>query len=506
MRNDNFYLTLSARFEHVPDKICLEGPGFPSLSYGELQKQVNALAQSLSALNLEKGDRVLVQVYKSPAAVILYLACLHQGLIFVPVNPAYTDQEMDYFLGNASPTLLVTEPDRLEKQTLLARQYGVTHCLTLDASGLGSLYDLNGHDDSQLAKPTHCASDDIAVLIYTSGTTGKPKGAMLSHRNLMTNALTLSSFWGWQSEDVLIHALPVFHVHGLFIALHLPLINGSSMKFLKSFSAKAVLDLLPCSTVLMGVPTFYTRLLEEPELDTSHCSNMRLFISGSAPLLPETFEAFEKRTGHRILERYGMSEAGMLVSNPLNGERVPGTVGFPLPDVSTRICSDDGNQVAQGEIGTLEVKGPNIFRGYWKQPDKTMASFHEDFFITGDLACADDKGRISIVGRSRDMVITGGLNVYPREVEEALNSLEGVEESAVFGVPHPDLGEGLVAMIVISKGTEANSKNLLSSVKMMLSGYKIPKKLIFSKKLPRNTMGKVQKAELRRQYADLFTS
>lgn len=349
-------------------------------------------------------------------------------------------------------------------------------------------------------------ADDTAVILYTSGTTGKPKGAMLSHGNLDSNARSLFEIWGWQKDDVLIHALPIFHIHGLFVALHLSLLGGTSMLFLSRFDAEQLIQLLPQATVLMGVPTFYTRLLKQEALNPELCKNMRLFVSGSAPLLEETFSAFAERSGHRILERYGMSETGMLMSNPLDGERIPGTVGFALPKVSYRVCDDEGNEVSPGSIGTLHVKGPNVFKGYWRNPEKTRQEFNEGYFITGDMVKEGSDGRISIVGRNKDLIISGGYNVYPKEVELVMDEFADVSESAVIGVNHPDFGEAVVAVIVpANPDQQVDEQNMISALKDQLASYKVPKKILIKNELPRNTMGKVQKNLLRDEYGKLFS-
>lgn len=500
--NENFSLLLLQGIKAAGDKPCLLSPGQQPLTYGDLQKQIAACSLALQHAGLSQGDRVLVIAPKSHTFIVLYLACLASGFIFVPVNPACTDSEAAYFVTDAAPVLVVTGPERAET---MAGVTGNSLLLTMGAQGEGSLAGLCKQQSAAEPAVVLARQDDIAVIIYTSGTTGRPKGAMLSHGNLSCNAKDLSAIWQWSVNDVLIHALPVFHVHGLFVALHLPLMHGSTMHFLPGFDAHAILGLLAESTVLMGVPTFYTRLLTLDALTPTACAGMRLFISGSAPLLPATFQAFRKRSGHAILERYGMSETGILASNPLTGERQASTVGYALPGVSTRICDDQGHELPVGAIGTLEVRGANVFRGYWRNPDKTASSFHAEWFITGDLVQQSADGRLSIVGRGRDMVISGGLNVYPREVEAVLDALPEVSESAVIGVPHPDLGEAVVAVLALRPGFDPQHKKTLSSAKARLSSYKIPKKLIFVEFLPKNTMGKVQKSVLRDRYQQIFS-
>ena len=434
---------------------------------------------------------------------MLYLACLRSGAIYVPLNSAYTNEELDYFIQDTEPALFVCDPAQSEMLTPLFARHNIPTILELAENDSGSLSDrLLGQPTVHQAVPVD--ADDIAVIIYTSGTTGKPKGAMLSHGNLSSNALSLYELWDWQSDDVLIHALPIFHVHGLFVALHLALLGGSSMLFLTRFNVEQILDLIPQASVLMGVPTFYTRLLQQDALTPELCKNMRLFISGSAPLLEETFNEFAARSGHRILERYGMSETGMLMSNPLHGDRVPGSVGFALPDVSYRVCDDEGNELDAGSIGTLQVKGPNVFNGYWRNPEKTRQEFASGYFITGDLVKIDEQGRASIVGRNKDLIISGGYNVYPKEIELVLDEQELVQESAVIGVPHPDFGEAVVAVLVPTSGEKPDPQALINSLKSQLASYKVPKKIVVIKELPRNTMGKVQKNLLRDEFSRLF--
>jgi len=382
----------------------------------------------------------------------------------------------------------------------------VRSLLTLGADGTGTLIEqaASTGPDKGIAERN---PDDVAAILYTSGTTGKPKGAMISHGNLASNAITIHDYWGWVPGDVLLHALPVFHVHGLFVALHCALLNGSKTIFLDKFDIERVLAELPCSTVMMGVPTFYTRLLEESRFGRAQCANMRLFLAGSAPLLNETFDAFERRTGHTILERYGMTEAGMITSNPYDGERLAGTVGYPLPGVEARIADDDGNPVPEGEPGVLEIHGPNLFKGYWGLPEKTAEEFRADgYFITGDIATMSGDGRITIVGRAKDLVITGGYNVYPKEIETEIDAIAGVKESAVIGVPHPDFGEGVTAIVVLDNSAPVTADTIRDFLAGKVARFKQPKSVIFVAELPRNTMGKVQKQILRSDYADLYTN
>ncbi len=503
MDNANLYALFRSRFPG-DDTTFLEAEDGRRLPYAAVDDESGKLVSLLKALGVRKGDRVIVQVDKSPTAVLLYLACLRCGAIYIPLNTAYTAAEVRYFMEDAEPHLLVCRPGSYEEHQRTAEEIGVPHVLTLGADDDGTLTERSldmAHDPSVEL----CTDDDLAAILYTSGTTGRSKGAMLSHANLASNALTLHRYWGWVPGDVLLHALPIYHVHGLFVALHCAMLNGSPVLFLPKFDVNAVLGRLPRSTVFMGVPTFYTRLLEEPGLDREVCRNMRLFIAGSAPLLADTFGAFEERTGHRILERYGMTESGMITSNPYDGERVPGTVGFALPGVEARVADDDGNEVSRGEAGVLEISGPNVFGGYWRMPDKTAAEFRDDgFFITGDVAVMDDAGRVSIVGRAKDLIISGGFNVYPKEIEGHIDDIAGVKESAVIGVPHPDFGEGVAAVVVADGTADVTEAGVLASLEGKLAKFKQPKKVFFADDLPRNTMGKVQKNALRDRYADIF--
>ncbi|MCR8921459.1 malonyl-CoA synthase [Dasania sp. GY-MA-18] len=496
--------TLFQRGFPADQQAFIHSPDGTVLSYGDVRSLSGQLAQYFTSLGLQPGDRIAVQVAKSPMALMLYLAALRAGLIYLPLNTAYTDAEMAYFMADAQPSLLVCEPQRQAAlQNLLAKLDGEAA-----AAPLVRVLDEHGQADwlAQLSKyaaefeDVSRESDDIAAILYTSGTTGQPKGAMLSHGNLAANAYTLTSLWGFTGDDVLLHALPIFHVHGLFVACHCVLAAGASMQFLPSFELPAVMAALPQATVMMGVPTFYTRLLAAPQFSAQHCANMRLFISGSAPLLASTHQQFATLTGHKILERYGMTETGMLVSNPLQGERRAGTVGQPLPQVLVRIVNEQNQPLALGEIGSIQVQGPNVFKGYWRKPEKTAQDFTADgFFITGDQGSITDDGYISIVGRAKDMVISGGYNVYPKEVELVLDAIAGVKESAVIGLPHSDLGEAVTAIVVAE--TELSEAALIAQAKQKLAAYKVPKQIFFVAALPRNTMAKVQKNQLRAQYA-----
>ena len=499
---ENFYALLAARFGPHGDTVALETPAGERYSYAELDRETARYAQLFAALGLKRGDRLALQVEKSPQALFAYLGGLRAGLICLPLNTGYRDLEIDYFLDNAEPGLLVCAPERLEAATRLAAARGVGQVLTLDAHGRGSLYEQAQARRAEF--PTlDMRGDEVAVILYTSGTTGRPKGAMITHRNLAANGLALHQAWGWRPGDVLLHALPIFHIHGLFVACHTALLNASTMLFLPKFEAGEVVRALPQATVFMGVPTYYTRLLAEPGLNRETCRNMRLFTCGSAPLLPQTFYEFEQRTGHAILERYGMTETGMNTSNPLAGPRRPGTVGPALPGVALRIVDDKDRDVAGGEVGQLLVKGDNVFKGYWRLPEKTAEEFtHDGYFRTGDLARMDADGYVSIVGRAKDLIISGGLNIYPKEIETYLDKLDGVLESAVIGVPHADFGEAVVAVLVPRPGAPAPTEaGVIATLKSQIAGFKIPKRVFVIAELPRNTMGKVQKNLLRDRYA-----
>ncbi len=504
MSNENLYTLIRSRFPADPATVFLETDAGRTLSYGETDAETARLAGMLKGLGVAKGDRVIVQVHKSVEAVVLYLACLRAGAIYIPLNTAYTPAEVGYFLSDAEPHLFVCAPDAHRALMPEIEKAKVPHTLTLGADGTGSLAEAarDAVPDDAVAD---CAAGDVAAILYTSGTTGRSKGAMLTHANLASNALSLHRIWGWVPGDVLVHALPIFHVHGLFVALHCALLNGSTVYFLDRFDAARVLALLPRSTVMMGVPTFYTRLLEEPGLNREACAGMRLFVAGSAPLLAETFTRFEQVTGHRILERYGMTEAGMITSNPYDGARVAGTVGFPLPDVLARVADEDGSPLAHGQPGVLEIKGPNVFAGYWRMPEKTAEEFRPDgYFVTGDVAMIDSDGRISIVGRAKDLIISGGYNVYPKEVETEIDAIPGVGESAVIGVPHPDFGEAVAAVVTRSGEAEVDEETVTAMLADKLARFKQPKRVFFVAALPRNSMGKVQKNVLRDEYKKTF--
>ena len=496
--NANLYEQFRARFPADRSRPFVETASGARWSYAELEDETGRIAACLRSLGLRRGDRVAAQVEKSPRALFLYLACLREGLIYLPLNPAYPEAELDFFLRDAEPALLVCRPTSQSGLEPLARRHRVATLLNLDDAGEGSLADA-ADSLSPIEDTAACDAADPAALLYTSGTTGRPKGAVLSHRNLASNAEVLQRAWGFAPDDVLLHALPLFHTHGLFVACHCVLAAGAAMVLLPRFDVDEVLRLLPRATVFMGVPTFYVRLLQHPRLDEAATRTVRLFVSGSAPLLPQTFEAFHERTGHRILERYGMTECGMVTSNPLEGARKVGTVGPPLAGVALRVVDGKGKALPPGSTGAVEFRGPNVFSGYWKMPERRAEDFSADgFFRSGDLGVMDSDGYLTLVGREKDLIISGGLNVYPKEVETLLDRLEGVSESAVIGVPDDDLGERVTAMVVPSASAgELHPPEIIADLKTMLAGYKVPKELHIVDELPRNAMGKVQKNLLR---------
>jgi len=499
----NLYELFQASLRANPDAIVLES-GERTWTGRELDAWVARHASALSSLGLAPGDRIAVQIEKSPENIALYLAALRIGAIYVPLNTAYVAREIEYFFGDAAPRACIVAPERMETLAPIARACGVEHCLSLGARGDGTLPQLvaaHGSGADVIAR----SANDLAVICYTSGTTGRSKGAMISHGNLASNALTLVQEWGFRSDDVLLHALPLYHIHGLFVALHCALLAGARILLHPKFDVSGVLKDLPRATVMMGVPTFYTRLLADARLDRDTVRNVRLFVSGSAPLLADTFESFAERTGHRILERYGMTETGMIASNPLQGERRAGTVGRPLPGVDVRITADDGATLPAGTIGNVEVKGPNVFQGYWRMPEKTAAEFRADgYFITGDLGLLEADGYLRLVGRAKDLIISGGLNVYPKEIEAAIDALPGVEESAVFAIPHPDFGEAVAAAVTLRPGASVSADSIVAALRTQLAGFKTPKQVYIVDELPRNAMGKVQKVVLRDRYKDAF--
>ena len=508
----NLFAALRAAFPADLDAVAIETDNDLFYTWRDLDQGTAKLANLLASLNLPAGSRIAVQVEKSVEAAMLYLATVRAGYVFLPLNTAYQSGEMAYFIGNAEPAVVVCSPQNFGWVSKIAFQAGTGHVFTLGDDRTGSLLDRAAHcSDAHTGVPMQ--ADDLAAILYTSGTTGRSKGAMLTHGNLLSNARVLQDYWGWKPGDVLIHALPIFHVHGLFVALHGALLNGSKMLWFGKFDPQRIIQKLPHATVFMGVPTLYVRLLAEPGLTKDAVRTMRLFIAGSAPLLIETFNAWRERTGHTILERYGMSETIMLTSNPYGSdarypnqcERRGGTVGFPLPGVSLRVHGDDGRELPTGEIGGIQVKGPNVFKGYWRMPEKTAEEFTADgYFKTGDVGRVDERGYVTIVGRSKDLIISGGYNVYPAEIEGYINDMPGVAESALVGVPHPDFGEVGVAVVVAKPGAALQADAITASLKAKLANFKIPKRCFVVPELPRNTMGKVQKNVLRDQYAQLF--
>jgi len=498
----NLYSILDESFAAAGSRVAFRQPGGePLVTYAGLRDEVARYANALAALGVGPGDRVTVQVEKSLANVFLYLAVLKAGAVYQPLNTAYTAVETEYFIADAHPRVIVGDPSRQQELREMADRQKVLAVVNLDHQGRGSLEEMARRMEIRHETVAR-ANDDLAGLLYTSGTTGRSKGAMITHGNLSSNARTLNRLWRFVPQDVLLHALPVFHVHGLFVALNTAFLSACEIVWFAKFDAARLAGCLPAATVMMGVPTFYTRLLASPALTREACRTMRLFVSGSAPLLAETHRDFAARTGHQILERYGMTETGMITSNPYEGARLPGTVGFALPDVSVRIAG----AAAEGEPGVIEVKGPNVFKGYWNMPEKTREEFRPDgYFITGDVATMDGEGRVTISGRAKDLIISGGFNVYPKEIETELDALPGVAESAVVGVPHPDFGEGVIAVLAAS-GTIAGEAQIIAGLAARLAKFKVPKRIFVVEELPRNAMGKVQKAELRKRYETVFTS
>jgi malonyl-CoA/methylmalonyl-CoA synthetase len=496
--SENLYAHIERASPPNFDSIVLEEDAGRRFSWRQLHAASARYAKMLHEQGAVPGDRIVTQVDKSPDSLFLYLGCLRAGLTYVPLNTAYQRGELSYFLSDAEPAVVVCR--RQSHADMLAIGVPPEKVFTLDADGAGSLAQAAANLPADF--PTvPVAADDLAAIIYTSGTTGRSKGAMLTHGNLVSNARVLVGCWGFTANDVLLHALPIFHVHGLFVANHCALLAGARMLWHAKFDARAVLRDLPRATVLMGVPTFYTRLLAEPAFTRAACSQMRVFISGSAPLLKETFEQFEARQGVRILERYGMSEAGMIASNPLHGERKGGSVGLPLPGVSVRIADERDQVLPQGAVGSIQIRGENVFRGYWRMPEKTREEFtHDDWFRTGDIGKFDAQGYLSIVGRAKDLIITGGYNVYPKEIELVIDSIAGVLESAVIGVPDPDFGEAVTAVAVPRPGANLSEQEIIQCVKAQVANYKVPKRVILVGELPRNAMGKVQKNLLRQRY------
>ena len=498
-------LLFNTLFEHKPENaVFIELADGRRWSYGDFLAETARVANALVSRGIQPGDRVAAQVDKSVSAIALYLGTIRAGGVFLPLNTAYTATEVEYFINDAEPALLVCRPDTEAVLRPIIENKGVG-LETLNANGGGSWSErvnASASEFSSVARDEH----DLAAILYTSGTTGRAKGAMITHLNLVSNALALSDIWHFTSDDVLLHALPIFHTHGLFVAINTTLVAGGSLLFLPRFDVDEVVSVMPRSSVMMGVPTFYTRLLNNSKFNAEQAQGMRLFVSGSAPLLAETHQEFYERTGKSILERYGMTETNMNTSNPYEGERRAGTVGFALPDVDIRITDpESGAELSDGKIGILEVKGPNVFKGYWRMPEKTAEEIREDgYFITGDLARIDDQGYVVIVGRDKDLIISGGFNVYPKEVELEIDALPGIVESAVIGLPHDDFGEAVTAVVVAEQGAPLSEKNIVTEISNRLAGYKQPKRIIFIDQLPRNSMGKVQKNLLRDEYTKTY--
>jgi malonyl-CoA/methylmalonyl-CoA synthetase len=487
-----------------PKRLAIETQDGAHISYGDLIARAGQMANVLVSRGVRPGDRVAVQVEKSVANIVLYLGTVRAGAVYLPLNTAYTLNELDYFIGDAEPSLVVCDPSKAEGLAPIAAKVKAK-VETLGPDGKGSLTEAADKASSEFATVSR-VNDDLAAILYTSGTTGRSKGAMLTHDNLASNSLSLVGYWRFTDKDVLIHALPIYHTHGLFVATNVTLFARASMIFLPKLDPDLIIKLMARATVLMGVPTFYTRLLQNPALSRETTKHMRLFISGSAPLLAETHREWSARTGHAVLERYGMTETNMNTSNPYDGERVPGAVGFPLPGVSVRVTDPEtAKELPREEIGMIEVKGPNVFKGYWRMPEKTKAEFRPDgFFITGDLGKIDAKGYVHILGRGKDLVISGGFNVYPKEIESEIDAMPGVIESAVIGVPHADFGEGVTAVLVCNKGADVNEAAVLKALDGRLAKFKMPKRIFVVDELPRNTMGKVQKNVLRDTYKDIY--
>lgn len=521
MGNANLYALLESGFPDDRKAVAIETPQ-RNYTWADIDRISAQYANLFASLDMPAQARIAVQVEKSPEALALYLGTLRAGLIYLPLNTAYREAEIEYFLNDAQPAVVVCSARNYEWVQRLSAQAGAAHVYTLEEDGSGSAADAAAQQSDHF-HTSHNQQDDLAAILYTSGTTGRSKGAMLSHGNLGSNAQVLHDYWGWQSSDVLLHMLPIFHVHGLFVAAHGALLAGARTVWLPRLDIDQALHYLPRCTVMMGVPTYYVRLLADARFTREICARMRLFVSGSAPLLPDTFNEFRERTGHTILERYGMSETLMLTSNPYfpeDGERIAGTVGRPLPGVGVRVVDEDDQELATGHIGNVQVRGPNVFCGYWRMPDKTRQEFTEDgWFRTGDMgvwgnvvssseeqsaavqAVPDDY--LSIVGRGRDLIITGGYNVYPKEIESVIDQMPGVLESAVIGIPHPEFGEAVVAVVVPRQGAEIHPPSVQAQLKTQVANFKVPKRVYVVDHLPRNTMGKVQKNILRDTYKEL---
>ena len=504
LTNANLYVLFAANFPKDLSRCCIETEHARYFSWLDVERASAKIANLLRSLNLKPGARIAVQVEKSAESLILYLATIRAGYVYLPLNTAYRDTEVEYFFRDAEPEVVICSPLQFGWVSQLAFKTGSRHVFTLDAP-------VEGNNNGTLLQRAMIQSDqfetvqsaptDLAAILYTSGTTGRSKGAMLTHDNLASNAQVLKKTWAWNENDVLLHALPLFHVHGLFVASHGALLNGTKMIFLSKFNATQVASYLSRSTVFMGVPTYYVRLLQEASFTLEACKYMRLFISGSAPLLLDTFLEFSHRTGHTILERYGMSETSMLTSNPYNGKRLGGTVGQPLEGVEVRVMNAENVNCKTDEIGDIRVKGPNVFKGYWRMPEKTAEEFTTDgYFRTGDVGKFDIDGYLSIVGRSKDLIISGGYNVYPKEIELFIDEMPEVFESAVIGLPDPNFGEAVIAIIILKPKQVLTEQVLIARLKENIANFKVPKNVYFLNELPRNAMGKVQKNVLRALY------
>ena len=494
----NLYLTYREGFPQDLKSPFLEYSNGSSIAYEELEEQSSQYANGFSDLGLQPGDRVSVQVDKSPEVIFIYLACLRSNLIFHPLNTAYKESELSFFLDDAKPSIFICQKEINDNISSLGLKKEPQYVFTLLPLEGESIQSIKRKGDHEIVD---CSEDYTAALLYSSGTTGKPKGIMLTHGNIGSNALALKEAWNFTQEDCLLHALPIYHVHGLFVALGCVFLSGSRVLWMSAFDADEVQKILPKCSVMMGVPTYYTRLLLSPRLNQDTTANIRVFISGSAPLLDDTFNEFHSKTGHYILERYGMTETNIICSNPIEGKRKPGTVGLPLERQNLRIVDDSLNNLDKDEIGNIQVKGPNVFNGYWNLPEKTKEDFSSDnYFNTGDKGFIDQDGYLTIVGRSKDMIISGGLNVYPKEIESLIDNLEGVGESAVIGLKDDDLGEKVVAVVVRKDKSDITEEELITTLKKGIAGFKVPKQVIFVEELPRNAMGKVQKNVLRDNY------
>jgi malonyl-CoA/methylmalonyl-CoA synthetase len=487
-----------------PTRLAIETAEGQRISYGDLISRAGQMANVLVSSGVKPGDRVAAQTEKSVPGLVLYFAAVRAGAVYLPLNTAYTLNELEYFITDAEPSLVVCDPSKAAGIGAIAAKVGAK-VETLGADGRGSLTDAAAKASVEFETVAR-ADDDLAAILYTSGTTGRSKGAMLTHDNLVSNALTLIDYWRFTNKDALIHALPIYHTHGLFVASNVTLFARASMIFLPKFEPEAIIKLMARSTVLMGVPTFYTRLLQSPAPTVQATKHMRLFISGSAPLLADTHREWFARTGHAVLERYGMTETSMNTSNPYDGDRVPGAVGHALPGVSVRVTEPEtGKELPRETIGMIEVKGPNVFKGYWRMPEKTKAEFRDDgFFITGDLGKIDANGYVHILGRGKDLVISGGFNVYPKEIESEIDAMPGVIEAAVIGVPHADFGEGVTAVVVRDHDAGVDEAAVLKALDGRLAKFKMPKRVIFVDELPRNALGKVQKNILRDTYSKIY--